>query len=114
MKKTIYNIFRLFCASTLLLSVYSVQTLANTERCAGWGDIAEYMVLLRQENMPLSEVIGTLEEKGFSPENDAWIIDIAILVYENVPITANEIEKNKVAKALRNQVELICFKELKE
>ena len=43
-----------------------------------------------------------------------WIIDIAILVYENVPITANEIEKNKVAKALRNQVELICFKELKE
>ena len=89
---------------------------ADIERCLAGGLLAEALAENRQNGTLLSTVITRAEmaqETFDQPEKDLQRLkDMAILVYGMTPVYDTEAEKKKAIKAIRDGVELKCFKGL--
>ncbi|WP_151617429.1 hypothetical protein [Brucella anthropi] len=80
-----------------------VQPKANI--CKQWGDQAAKIMILRQSETPMNEIMGALEGAG----DTSIMQQIVVRAYESPTYTGKEFQDRAIAE-FRNRVELECFK----
>ncbi|MEM9967584.1 MAG: hypothetical protein AAF755_05730 [Pseudomonadota bacterium] len=74
--------------------------------CEQAGNIAEVIMMARQEGVPLSQVVKIAKE-SFNEEKA--VVDMAVLAYEQ-PRYSSAAVKQQTIQDFRNNVELACYK----
>lgn len=100
-----------FLIAAVLLSTSAAQAAdgarvrPKADICKQWGDQAAKIMILRQSETPMNEIMKALEGAG----DTSIMQQIVVRAYESPTYTGKEFQDRAIAQ-FRNRVELECFK----
>jgi len=96
----------LLIATVLLASPASSQNLSPQDACTVFGELAASVMTARQNGVPLSRVLGVMEQEG---DTNDLLREIIMGAYEKMRF-ATPSNQQRAVDDYRNEVETTCFR----